>query len=63
MRTPREPVDTGACIDDYCAAYRALVPDVRSFEQFKRLHLGVIAELPMRIKLKGSGGSCGIIRM
>jgi len=48
MTQPRAPIDTVAFIDEYCAFYRALFPDVRSFEQFKLLHLGLIAELPRK---------------
>lgn len=48
MTQPRAPIDTVAFIDAYCASYRNLFPDVRSFEQFKLLHLGRIAELPRK---------------
>lgn len=48
MSVAREPIDTGTFIDTYCASYRALFSDVRSFEQFKLLHLGLIAELPRK---------------
>ncbi len=48
MRVPREPIDTVTFIDEYCAVYRDLFPDVRSFEQFKLLHLGLIADLPRK---------------
>jgi len=32
-------------IDEYCQAYRHLFGDVRSFEQFKFLHVGLLSEL------------------
>ncbi len=48
MSVPREPADTVTFIDNYCATYRALFPDVRSFEHFKLLHLGLIADLPRK---------------
>ena len=41
----REPVSTVAFIDEYCQTYRNLFPDVRNFEAFKFLHLGVISEI------------------
>jgi SRSO17 transposase len=46
MRMPRQPVTTLRCVDDFCALYQALFPDVRSFELFKWLHVGLIAEIP-----------------
>lgn len=35
-------------IDDYCQHYRHLFREVRTFEAFKWLHLGVISELPRK---------------
>lgn len=35
-------------IDEYCAQYQDLFPDVRSFEQFNLLHLGLLADLPRK---------------
>jgi SRSO17 transposase len=48
MRMPRQPVTTLRCVDDFCALYQALFPDVRSFELFKWLHVGLIAEIPRK---------------
>src|SRR5687768_527574 len=48
MSIPRQPVTTMKCIDDYCALYQDLFPDVRSFELFKLLHVGLIAEIPRK---------------
>jgi SRSO17 transposase len=45
MSMARAPVDTVAFIDQYCALYHDQFPDVRSFEHFKLLHLGLVAEL------------------
>lgn len=45
MVEPREPVCTITFIDNYCAVYRDLFSDVRSFEAFKYLHLGMISEI------------------
>jgi SRSO17 transposase len=48
MSVPREPKATISFVDQYCAYYRAVLPEVRSFEQFTALHLGMIAELPRK---------------
>jgi SRSO17 transposase len=44
MTKPREPAPTVAFVDDYCAHYRAVFPNVRQFEQFTHLELGLVAE-------------------
>lgn len=44
MTKAREPAPTVAFIDDYCAHYRSVFPNVRQFEQFTRLELGLVAE-------------------
>lgn len=48
MSIPREPTATVHFVDQYCAYYRAVLPEVRSFEYFKYLHLGMMAELPRK---------------
>lgn len=48
MVEPREAVSTVTFIDNYCAVYRDLFVDVRSFEAFKYLHLGMISEVPRK---------------
>lgn len=45
MVEPREAISTVTFIDNYCAVYRDLFVDVRSFEAFKYLHLGMISDL------------------
>lgn len=35
-------------VDEYCEQYRALFSDVRSFEYFKELHIGLISEVPRK---------------
>ena len=35
-------------IDDYCQNYRHLFDDVRNYETFKLLHLGLLSELPRK---------------
>jgi SRSO17 transposase len=48
MSVPREPTATVSFVDQYCAYYRDIFPEVRSFEYFTALHLGLIAELPRK---------------
>ncbi|BAZ70181.1 MAG: IS701 family transposase [Pelatocladus maniniholoensis HA4357-MV3] len=45
MAQPREAVTTITFIDNYCASYKYLFPEVRSFEFFKWLHLGLISDI------------------
>ena len=45
MVEPRAAISTVTFIDNYCAVYRDLFSDVRSFEAFKYLHLGMISDL------------------
>lgn len=45
MVKPRPAQPTVKLIDDYCENYRDLFPEVRSFEYFKYLHLGLISEI------------------
>ena len=45
MTQPRIPNITITLIDNYCSAYQELFPEVRSYEAFKRLHLGITAEI------------------
>lgn len=48
MVAPREAVSTITFIDNYCSIYRDLFADVRSYEAFKFLHLGMISEIPRK---------------
>lgn len=48
MVAPREALSTVTFIDHYCAIYRNLFADVRSFEAFKFLHLGMVSEIPRK---------------
>jgi SRSO17 transposase len=48
MSVARAPIETVSFIDQYCALYQDQFPDVRSFEHFKLLHLGLVAELPRK---------------
>ena len=45
MTAPRNPKPTVSFIDSYCGYYQELFPEVRSFESFKNLHLGMIADI------------------
>lgn len=45
MGTTRQPVSTVPFVDEYCAAYRDLFEDARSFEHLCLLHLGLISDL------------------
>jgi SRSO17 transposase len=44
MTKIREAGHTVAVVDDYCSQYRALFSNVRHFEQFTALHVGLLAE-------------------
>ena len=49
MVTPlRTPVTTVAFVDDYCQHYQHLFKDVRNFEAFKFLHIGILSEIPRK---------------
>jgi SRSO17 transposase len=45
MTAVRPATDTVAFVDAYCASYRNLFEDVRSFDHFTRLHLGLISDV------------------
>ena len=45
MTIARPATETVAFVDDYCAAYRNLFADVRSFDHFTRLQLSLISDL------------------
>jgi SRSO17 transposase len=44
MTKVREAARTVAFVDDYCARYRAVFTNVRHFEEFTQLQLGLLAE-------------------
>ena len=48
MVVPRLARQTVGFVDEYCEAYRNLFSDVRSFECFKYLHVGLISEIPRK---------------
>jgi SRSO17 transposase len=41
----RDAQPTVAVIDEYCSSYKDLFPEVRSYECFKYLHLGIISPI------------------
>lgn len=45
MVEPRQPIPTVKFIDEYCQFYQNLFPEVRSFEAFKYLHMGMISDI------------------
>ncbi len=45
MDKPRAARPTIRFIDEYCASYKNLFPEVRSFEAFKHLHVGMISSI------------------
>ena len=45
MVEPRPPYPTVQFVDSYCQLYQNLFPEVRSFEAFKYLHAGLIADI------------------
>lgn len=48
MVEPKEAIETVTFVDNYCAAYEQMFPEVRSFEAFKFLHLGMISDVPRK---------------
>jgi SRSO17 transposase len=45
---PRDAQPTVALIDDYCGEYQDLFQDVRNYECFKYLHVGIISPIPRK---------------
>lgn len=45
MVDPRAARPTLRFVDEYCELYADLFPEVRSFEAFKYLHVGMVSEL------------------
>ncbi len=44
MTLARHAQSTVTVVDEYCAQYQDLFPDVRSFEQFTYRHIGMLSE-------------------
>jgi SRSO17 transposase len=67
MSKTRSAAETVAFVDEYSAAYRDVFHDVRSFEYFKLLHIGLISDLkrkslPALAKAVGLANSQGLHR-
>jgi SRSO17 transposase len=45
MTEARPAKPTVKFVDDYCQWYESLFPEVRSFEAFKHLHIGMLADI------------------
>ena len=45
MTDPRPPKVTVSFVDSYCALYKHLFSEVRSYESFRDLHLGMISDI------------------
>ena len=45
MSKARQAIPTVTFVDEYCQLYQDLFPDVRSFEHFKFLHIGMLSEI------------------
>jgi SRSO17 transposase len=48
MTPSRTPIATVGFIDDYCTHYQPIFNDVRNFESFKFLHVGILSQLPRK---------------
>lgn len=45
MVEPRQAISTVKFIDEYCQIYQNIFPEVRSFEAFKYLHMGMVSDI------------------
>src|SRR5260221_13341187 len=45
MSKARQAIPTVTFVDEYCRLYQDLFPDIRSFEHFKFLHVGMLSEI------------------
>ncbi|MBD2465199.1 transposase [Oscillatoria sp. FACHB-1407] len=48
----RQSVATIRFIDDYCLLYRSVFADIRLYECFKYLHVGILSPLPRKTLLE-----------
>jgi hypothetical protein len=49
MVKPRPDQKTVTIVDEYCSLYRDLFPEVRSYEYFKYLHIGLLSGIKRKI--------------
>lgn len=62
MVTPRrQAVRTVAFIDNYCQNYYSLFEDVRHFEAFKFLHLGMLSKILAKCEIVNSNNITKIV--
>lgn len=64
MTKPRLAKPTVKFVDDYCQWYESLFPEVRSFEAFKNLHIGMLADIKRKSLpafFKSDGARAGTI--
>ena len=54
---PRDAQSTVSVIDDYCTIYKDLFKEVRNYECFKYLHLGIISPIITKIITRNIQGS------
>lgn len=58
MSKARQAMPTVIFVDEYCQRYQDLFPDVRSFEHFKFLHVGMLPEIKRKtLPARASGAS------
>src|SRR5258707_13623533 len=50
MKQANPAAATVAFVDDYCQLYEDVFPDVRSFEHFKHLHVGMLSEIKRKTR-------------
>jgi SRSO17 transposase len=50
MSKARQAMPTVTFVDEYCWLYQDLFPDVRSFEHFTFLHLGMLSEIQRKTR-------------
>ena len=67
MIAPRKARETVHFIDEYCALYQSLFSDVRAFEAFKHLHVGMLSDikrksLPAIAKVVGLDNEQSLLR-
>ncbi|WP_281257298.1 transposase [Merismopedia glauca] len=59
MVSPKIAVQTVSFVDEYCEAYKNIFSEVRTFENFKFLHLGIMSQI-QRKSLTGIAKAIGL---
>ncbi len=52
MIAPKQAKPTLPLIDEYCENYKSLFSDVRTYEVFKNIHIGILSEMKRKILLE-----------